>query len=276
MKTTEAFFTGGKNYQIYYQSWLPDKPKAIVQIIHGGVEHIGRYKLIIEYLVAKNIGVYGNDHRGHGKSEGRRNHSNSLDDMVDDCYILTKIIQKEQGDLPIFLLGHSMGSFVAQRFAIKHQEELKGLILSGSGTAIMPLPTLLNIVARIMVKILPTFTGPSGIIPEEISSDPASVEDYITDPLINYKQASVKYGLNLVDHYKDVKDKISSIKIPVLIQKGDQDTMVIHLEELIEDLNQTEVEVKIYKDSKHEVYTERKEIREEAFSDLVQWLNSHL
>lgn len=276
MNHTEAYFTGGKNYQIFYQSWVPDKPKAVVQIIHGAFEHVGRYQKLIDYLVACNIAVYGNDHRGHGKSEGRRNHCDSLDDLVDDCYILTQIIQKEQKGIPIFIVGHSMGSFVGQRFAIKHQEDIKGVVLSGTGTEIPQLPPLLMFTARVLVKIWPTFKGPSGLIPEEISSDPESVENYVNDPLINYKEASIKYGLNMVFNYKEIKDKMSTIKIPVLIQKGDQDNMVIHLDELIEDLKQTDLTVKIYKDSKHEVYTEIKTIREKAFSDLFEWINSHL
>ncbi|MCE7741588.1 MAG: alpha/beta hydrolase [Candidatus Heimdallarchaeota archaeon] len=276
MKYTDDFFTGGENHQIYYQSWIPDKPKAIVQIIHGGVEHVGRYKHLVDYLVTKNFAVYGNDHRGHGKSEGRRNHSKSLEDMVDDCNKLTQIIQKENKDIPIFIVGHSMGSLLAQRFAIKHQKEMKGLILSGTGTQVPPLPTFLNIFARIIVKVLPTFKGPAGIIPEELSSDPESVEDYVTDPLINYKQATVRYGLNLIDHYKDVKEKISTIKIPILIQKGELDTMIINLDELTEDLKNTDLTVIIYKNGKHEMYTEIKEKREEAFADLVKWLNAYL
>ncbi len=274
MEHKEDYFIGGKNYKLFYQSWIPVNPKAIIQIIHGGVEHVGRYKHLVAYLTSKGFAVYGNDHRGHGKSEGRRNHIKSLDEFVEDCYLLTKIIQDNHKGVLIFVIGHSMGSLVAQRFAIKYQNELKGLVLSGSGTRIPPLPAILNVFARIMAKIWPTFKGPAGIIPEEISSDPESVEDYVNDPLINYKQATAVYGLSLIDHYKDVKDKISSIKIPVLIQKGELDTMVIDLDELITDLKGTKTTVKIYKDSKHEMYTETKDKRDEAFSDLVGWLNS--
>ena len=274
MEHKQDYFVGEKNHRIFYQAWIHKEPKAIIQIIHGGVEHTGRYKHLVKYLTDNGFAVYGNDHRGHGKSEGRRNHIRSLDDYVVDSFSLTKIIEKNHKDVPIVVIGHSMGSLVAQRYAIKHQEEITGLVLSGSGARIPPLPPALNILARFMNKILPTFKGPAGIVPEELSSDPESVQDYVTDPLINYKQASAAYGLNLIDHYKDVKDKISSIKIPVLIQKGELDTMIIDLDELIDDLKGTEVTVKIYKDSKHEMYTETKEKRDKAFSDLVDWLES--
>ncbi len=275
MQYNENHFQGLKNYKIYYQSWVPEKPKAIVQIVHGGVEHIGRYKHLVDYLTSSGIAVYGNDHRGNGKSEGRRNHIGSFDEFVEDCYQLTKIIKKEQKGKPLFLVGHSMGSLVSQRYAIKYQKELKGLVLSGSGTGV-PLPKPLELLARVMVKIWPTFMGSAGIIPEELSSDPESVEDYINDPLINYKKATASYGYAFVKHYPEIKDKIGAIKIPVLIQKGELDKLVINIDELIDDLKNTDLTVKIYPDGWHEMYTETKEKRDEAFADLEKWINSHL
>jgi len=275
MQYNESEFIGLENHKIYYQSWIPEKPRAIVQIVHGGVEHIGRYKYLVEFLISAGIAVYGNDHRGHGKSEGRRNHINSFDEFVEDCYKLTKIIQEEQKGKPIFLVGHSMGSLINQRYAIKYQKELKGLVLSGSGTRV-PLSKPLELLARIMGKIWPTFMGPSGIIPEELSSDPESVEDYINDPLINYKKATTSYGLAFLHHYPEIKDKIGTIKIPVLIQKGELDRLVIDIDELINDLKGADLTVKFYPDGWHEMYTETKEKREKAFSDLIEWINNLL
>ena len=275
MQYNEDIFLGLKNHKIYYQSWIPEQPKAVVQIIHGGVEHIGRYKHLVDYLTSSGIAVYGNDHRGHGKSEGRRNHIKSFDEFVEDCHKLTDIIKKEQKGKSIFLIGHSMGSLISQRYAIKYQKELKGLVLSGSGTRV-PLSKPIELLARVMVKIWPTFMGPAGIIPEELSSDPESVEDYINDPLINYKKATTAYGFCFLKHYPEIKNKIGTIKIPVLIQKGELDKLVINIQELIDDLKNADLTVKFYPDGWHEMYTETKEKREKAFSDLVQWMKNLL
>ncbi|MFW9852453.1 MAG: alpha/beta hydrolase [Candidatus Thorarchaeota archaeon] len=275
MKYTENTFLGLKNHKIYYQSWIPEDPKAIIQIVHGGVEHVGRYRHLVDYVTSSGFAVYGNDHRGHGKSEGRRNHIKSFDEYVEDCYKLTELIKKEQKGKPIFLIGHSMGSLIGQRYAIKYQKELKGLVLSGSGTRV-PLPKPLELLARVMGVIWPTFMGPAGIIPEELSSDPDSVKDYTNDPLINYKKATTSYGLAFIKHYPEIKNKIETIKIPVLIQKGELDKLVIGIEELIEDLKNAKLTVKIYPGGWHEMYTETKEKREKAFSDLVQWMNKLL
>ncbi len=274
MEHEEDYFVGGKNNKIFYQSWIPENPKGIIQIIHGGVEHVGRYKHLVKFLIENDFAVYGNDHRGHGKSEGRRNHIMNHDEFVVDCYTLTKIIKKNHKELPIFIVGHSMGSFIAQRYTIKHQSEITGLVLSGSGIEMPPLPKALQILARIMYKIYPIFVGAAGIEPEDLSTDPESVEDYMNDPLINYKKATAGYGICMVDHPKYVKGELASIKTPVLIQKGKLDTMIIGIEDLISELKEAKVTTKIYENYKHEVYTETKEKRDQAFSDLVLWINS--
>ena len=274
MEHKEDYFVGLKNHRIFYQSWIPEKPKAVIQIIHGGVEHVGRYKHLVKFLSENNYAVYGNDHRGHGKSEGRRNHIMNHSEFVEDCYTLTKMIKKIHPNLSVFIVGHSMGSFIAQRYIIKHQEDVTGLVLSGSGIEMPPLPKALQIIARIMYKIFPTFTANSGIEPEDLSTDPDSVEDYINDPLINYKTATAGYGICMMDHPKYVKGKLVSVTLPILIQKGDLDTMIVGIDELVNELEKADVTLKIYENYKHEVYTETKEKREIAFGDLVVWLNS--
>ena len=123
MEYKEDYFDGLEGHKIYYQCWIPENPKAVVQICHGGVEHIGRYKHLVSYLTKENLAVYGNDHRGHGKSEGIRNHIMSFDDYVEDLYTLSKIIKKNHKESPLFLVGHSMGSLVAQRYALKYQKD---------------------------------------------------------------------------------------------------------------------------------------------------------
>lgn len=276
MEYKEDYFSGLKNHRIYYQAWIPKEPKAIVQIFHGGFEHLGRYKYLVERLTSENFIVYGNDHRGHGKSEGKRSHIISFDEFVEDCYTLSKLIKKKYPNLPFFVLGHSMGSFIAQRYALKYQKELKGLILSGTGTNVMEIPAFVRILARVMAKIYPSFKAASNLDPNEISSDPESVADYTSDPLINYKVASASMGVAFMDHYKEIKSKVGEIQIPMLIQKGKLDTMVLGLEQLNSDLIPEDKTVKIYENCKHEIYQEGKKMRDEALTDLIEWLNSHL
>ncbi len=110
--------------------------RAVVQIAHGMGEHMGRYADTVDALVAAGLTVYANDHRGHGLTA----HSHlgefgggGFELLVQDMIYLSEIARAEDPDLPLLLLGHSMGSFAAQRYVIDHSHEIDGLILSGSG-----------------------------------------------------------------------------------------------------------------------------------------------
>jgi len=276
MQYSEDFFLGINNLKIYYQIFKPDNPKCVIQISHGFCEHSGRYKKLIDELVANNFAVFINDHQGHGKSEGIRNHTKSFDDYMEDVHTVTLMIKEIYPELPIFLIGHSMGSFVAQRYAIKYQEDIQGMILSGSGTRVKELPRFIKIMARVIAKILPTFKADTGLDPDGISSDPESVDAYRNDPLIDYKISTAITGVCFMNHYKEIKDKIGLISIPVLFQKGELDDMILDIEAFMEELKTDDKQVIVYENAKHEVYTETKEKREKAFSDLVNWINSHI
>ena len=110
--------------------------RAVVQIAHGMGEHMGRYADTVDALVAAGLTVYANDHRGHGLTA----HSHlgefgggGFELLVQDMIHLSEIAREENPDLPLLLLGHSMGSFAAQRYVLGHSHEIDGLILSGSG-----------------------------------------------------------------------------------------------------------------------------------------------
>ena len=276
MEYTEDYFQGLGDYNLFYKSWSVTKPKAVIQILHGFCEYSRRYTNLIDHLVKENFVVFIHDHKGHGKSEGTRNHITTLNTFANDAHILTELILKKYPNVPLFLIGHSMGSLVAQRYAIRYQKELKGLILSGSGTSPPKFPKMLEIFTKIMVKIAPKLKGDAGIDPENISSDPESVEDYKTDPLIDYKKGTVGMGIAMMNHYSEIKEEIGKIQIPVLMQRGSDDVMIIGEKELFEDLKTKDKEFIVYENAKHEIYTEIKEIREKAFNDVTKWITSHL
>lgn len=124
------------NYYIYQPS--ERTPKGIVQISHGMCEHFLRYDEFARFLVEKGFVVCGNDHIGHGYSVSRENDlgyfakSNGYQILVNDIHILTKLIKKNYPDLPLFLLGHSMGSFIVRAYLDQFSSEIDGVIISGT------------------------------------------------------------------------------------------------------------------------------------------------
>ncbi|MEG1310816.1 MAG: alpha/beta hydrolase, partial [Romboutsia sp.] len=140
MNITNFTFKGEENLDINVYRWQSKivAPKAIVQIAHGMSETADRYEYFAKELTANGYIVYINDHRGHGKTAkiieniGYLAESEGFKCLVEDMNTLTNIIKNENKDLPIYLFGHSMGSFASQRYIMEYGNNLDGLILSGS------------------------------------------------------------------------------------------------------------------------------------------------
>ena len=127
-------------HEIYARQWLPEGPvRAVVQIAHGVAEHIARYDDFMQFLTEQGIAVVGNDHLGHGRSTrsadelGYFGVEKGWNHVVGDIHRLHRKIKGEYPDVPVFLFGHSMGSFLSRTYAILNGEDLDGLILCGTG-----------------------------------------------------------------------------------------------------------------------------------------------
>ena len=180
-------FRGRDGLPIAYSRWISGGPLiGVVQIAHGMGEHIGRYRALAQALAAAGFAVYGNDHRGHGRTAGS---PGALGDfgkggfelLVDDMVRLSHIARDENPDLPLVLLGHSMGSFAAQSYALDHSREIDGLALSGSGA--------LDGLARLArsappgKNILNAAFEPARTPLDWLSRDQSVVDAFIADPL---------------------------------------------------------------------------------------------
>ena len=162
---------------------------GVVQIAHGMGEHIGRYVALIEVLVAAGLTVYGNDHRGHGRTVASKKHfgnfgAGGFDLLVEDMLQLSRIAKKENSNKPFILLGHSMGSFAAQQYVLDHSGEIDGLALSGSG-ALDGLARLVSSASQgsSSSDILNACFEPVRTPFDWLSRDSAVVDAFINDPL---------------------------------------------------------------------------------------------
>ncbi|MHA1146007.1 MAG: lysophospholipase [Candidatus Helarchaeota archaeon] len=275
MKHDEGEFKGVNGFKIYYQAWLPDNPKAVVQVVHGWAEHSGRYMNVVNELVPRGYAVYANDHRGHGKSEGIRSHVDSFDQYVEDEKIFNELIRKKHPNLPIFMLGHSMGSAIAIYFVAKHEDLIKGLILSGCGTAVGGgKGAFVRAIGKLLAIISPRGRIDAGLGTEFISRDPEVVKAYEEDPLI-FSDTTFKAGMELLKAFKNAKHIVGNFKIPLLYQKGSADQAVTGSEELEKEFTMEDKTIKRYDGLFHEVYNELEKDRKIVLKDLGDWLDKH-
>jgi alpha-beta hydrolase superfamily lysophospholipase len=277
MNHKEGKFVGYKGLKLYYQYWLPDKkPKAVLLVAHGLAEHSGRYKNLVNYFVPKGYAVYALDHRGHGKSEGTRSYVDNFNDYLTDLKTFFDMVRKDNKNARIFLFGHSLGGTIATAYAVEHQEDLAGLILSGSSlvptTSVSP---ALLAMAGIVSALLPKM-GVTVLDASFISRDKAVVDAYVNDPLVFRGKVPARTGAELARMWKQLPEQMPRIKLPVLIMHGfaDQLSDPRGSKLLFERVGSKDKTLKLYDNCYHEICNEPE--REQVFVDMETWLTKHI
>ena len=289
---------------IHAIKWIPEgQPIALLQIIHGMQEYIDRYDEFARYLAERGILVMGNDHLGHGKSvTGNGTFGFFCKDdpatvLVRDAHKLKKTVQEEYPGVPVFILGHSFGSFVAREYITRYGTGIQGAIIQG--TAFMPTGTInsLSSVVSFMEVIMGTkyrstminnmaFKGYLKKIPNPrtkfdwLSHNEESVDKYIADPADNFVFTLNGFATmaELLRRVQDV-NKMEDIpkKLPILITAGKEDPVGDYGEapkKLFDIYNKQlqleNVELKLYDGMRHELQQEIG--REKVFADQYEWL----
>jgi lysophospholipase len=276
MQHTTSSFQTSDGLKIHTESWLPDEPKAIVLIVHGYAEHIGRYGHVAERLVQHGYAVYGLDHRGHGRSDGLRAHFDSFHQPVNDLKQDFDQIKAQHPGKKIFLWAHSMGSLIGLTFALRYQDELAGMVVTGTavdGDATQP--TALIAVGKVLSKIIPKV----GLIPalpaSAISRDPAVVAAYDSDPLIYRGAFRIGIGSLLIEAGQNLRARASELHIPVIFMHGSDDQVVPKSgsEYMYVSARSSDKTLKIYPGLFHEVHNELE--KETVLADALNWLDQH-
>jgi len=185
--SAEFNFTSSDGLRVACFRWDSVGPtRGVVQIAHGMGEHIGRYVETIEALVAAGLTVYGNDHRGHGRTASGvvpfgHFGEGGFDLLVHDMIELSRIAKEENPNRPFILFGHGIGSFAAQKYVLDRSEQIDGLVLSGSGV-LDGLARLVNS-SPAQSNILNFNFEPARTPFDWLSRDTRVVDAFIHDPL---------------------------------------------------------------------------------------------
>jgi alpha-beta hydrolase superfamily lysophospholipase len=245
--------------------------------MHGYAEHIDRYGNVVNEILPAGYAVFGTDHRGHGKSQGKRGHVKSFQEFIDDERQFRRdVIKAKFPGVPYFVLGHSMGSLIAMNYVEQNADDIKGLVLSGTGSQPgTDIPRILLTLTKILSKILPAVHVKSPLPPEFISRDMAVVKAYIDDPLV-YNVITPRLAHEMNRYVVIGAQNAFKIKTPVLIQLGSRDTAFSGQKELFEMIGAKDKTFKQYEGLKHEVYNELVADRVKVLADLRNWLDRHV
>jgi len=255
----EGSFKCIKDSEIYYQYWLPDNTKkAVILLIHGMAEHSGRYMNLVNHMIPKGYAIYGFDHIGCGKSSGKRSYIDQFKDFTDIIDVYYNMIKKWEPDLPIIILGHSMGGLITSNYLLDHQKNFQGAVLSGPPVKVPENLSYFSIIAGNIVSGIYPSIGLMKINPNDICSDKNVVQAYIDDPLVYKGGISARLLSELIKAMKRISNNSHQISLPLFIVHGGADKLAEPLgsQLLYEKAASTNKGIKIYDGLYHEVMNE--------------------
>ncbi len=277
MEHKEGTFQGADGIDLYCQYWREDKEtRAVLAIIHGFGEHSGRYANVVNHLIPQSYAIYGFDLRGHGRSPGQRGHINSWDEYREDVRALLQMASRREPNLPVFILGHSMGALIALDYLLHDPAGLRGAIISG-----VPLEPVgvskpfLVLLARVLSRVWPSFSFPLGLDPKGISRDTDVVKAYEADPLV-HGTTTARWGTEILKTIEWVKAHAAAVSIPSLLIHGGSDPLNSPngTRSFYEKIVFPDKEMKIYPGSYHEAHNDRDFLQ--VMNDMGLWLHRHI
>ncbi|MDJ0709120.1 MAG: alpha/beta hydrolase [Woeseiaceae bacterium] len=263
--------------RLYRQSWHPDSDsRAAIIIVHGLGEHSSRYAHVAQQLTDRHITVHTLDHYGHGKSDGHAGHVPRFSVFLDGVAALLKEIRSEQPDLPLFLLGHSMGGLIAARFLLNHQAEFRAAALSGPAFATEEAPPAIVLwINRVLSALLPTLPmiALDGTL---VSRDPTVVEAYLNDPLVHHGKLTSRLIAELSAAMDDTLARAADVRLPLLVMHGELDRLTAPSGSIAfhASASSPDKTLKTYPGLFHEIFNEPEQ--DAVLADLGNWLEEHL
>ncbi len=303
MRTIQFELHCADNHTICGTHWAPDGDvSAVIQIFHGLGEHRDRYRRFAVFAASLGYAVCAHDHRGHGASAERRGYFADNDGwqlLTDDGLSVHEYLREEYPNHPLLLLGHSMGSYIAQNFAMLHGDRLSGLILSASTW-----PALIKLVPGRLIAVLESWRlGARGTSPlldklgigdfnnrfkpvrteaDWLSRDTAEVDAYISDPLCG-GPFSCGLWLDLLGGLTSIASDGALLRVPsdlpILITGGENDAVGGDrgMTKLATHYAQTmhgRLKLKIYPGGRHEMFNEIN--KDEFANELIGWIKSNV
>ena len=302
-----TFLSSDGKTNLHAMEWLPDgKIRAALQIVHGVAEHIARYDGFARFLNEQGIAVVGHDHLGHGKSVTANGtpvyfgDGNTWMNVVDDVYTLHLRVKEQFPDTPLFLMGHSMGSFVARSYLIRYPGTVRAAILMGTGWQ----PELMltggltiagwiarrhgadatsNLVTNLAFGSYNKAFAPNRTPVDWLSTDTNNVDRYVADPLCG-QDATVGLFREMLRgiRFNQRAENLAKMDrdLPVLFISGEKDPvggMMKGVERscaAFRNAGVKDVTIKSYPGLRHEILNELSR-QQTVYGDILRWLEKY-
>lgn len=276
IRRSESIFSAGGNRSLFRRSWVPLDPDRAVVLVHGLAEHSGRYDHFGDWFARRGCAVHAYDQQGHGESPGLRGHLRSFEELVDDLAAFVEHVRTEHPDLPVTVVGHSMGGLVVASYACERKPDTAGVVsIVTSGAALALSPDFSRgkvLAARVIRRLLPRLSLAANLPPDGLSRDPEVARRYVEDPLV-FTKTTASLGAELLDAIQRIAETGgSSVPLPMLLLHGAQDPMcpVEGSSHFFASLTTPGSDLRIYPELRHEIFNEPEQ--QEVFGDLLDWV----
>lgn len=265
---------------LFCRYWEPSgTPKALIFVSHGAGEHCGRYDELAQMLKRLDMLVFAHDHVGHGQSEGERMVVSDFQVFVRDLLQHVNTVQKDYPEIPVFLLGHSMGGAISILAAAERQTHFSGMILISPLILANPesASTLKVLAAKLLNFVLPNISL-GRIDSSVLSRNKTEVDRYNSDPLICHAGVKVCFGIQLLNAVSRVERAMPRLTLPILLLQGSADRLCdskgAYL--LMESSPSQDKTLKMYEGAYHVLHKELPEVTSSVLHEINTWVSHRI
>jgi len=272
----EGHFTGSGGVRLFRRVWRPAGPaRGVVINLHGLGDHSGLYAALVDHLTARGFVVHAPDLRGNGRSPGQRAYIDHWEQFREDLHALVTAVRREEGNLPLFLLGNSMGGLIVLDYALRYPDGLRGVIAAAPPLGRLSVPAPLMALGRVMSLVWPRFSIQTGMDLTGLARDPAVRETVLADPLF-HRYGTARLSTEVVKTIAEVQAAASRFPVPVLILHGSADRMVPPdgSRAFMARVGHPDHQLREYPGGYHVLFADLD--REQVLGDLEQWIVSRL
>ena len=274
----DGTFTGAGGVQLYYQAWMPpdrQPRKAVLINLHGLGDHSGLYPTLAGHFPAHAIALYAYDMRGNGRSPGQRAYLRGWHEYRADLHAFLHQVRKWEGDVPLFILGNSLGGLVVLDYALHYPAGLSGVIAAAAPLGQLGVPPFLMALGRIMSRICPRFSLEVGMDLSGLARDPAVVDRVLADPLF-HRRGTARLSTEVTAAIARVQARAETFAVPLLILHGSADRMVPPdgSRSFFAKVRNPDRELREYPDAYHGLFADLN--FDLVLRDLGRWLEGHI
>ncbi|WP_051302300.1 alpha/beta hydrolase [Salibacterium aidingense] len=278
----DGHFSGTDGVNLFYRGWVPQKPRALLILVHGAGEHSGRYSNIGEACMDHEIALVAPDLRGFGQSKGPRGHVNNFKDYLDDLDTIIELFHAQYEPVPLFLFGHSFGGLIVIRYGQIYPHKAEGFILSSPALGIrFHIPFLFKKMLDFISWMSPGLSIQplkwTGMLRKVRQLKPYFPENpaLVQDPFFTFEYTP-RWLAELLHNGTHALSEASKFRFPTLCLY-DQLDPIIHPGSVQRFLNSI-----IVQDKKHVMFTEglhrpwHAHHKHQAMENVITWLNTRL